>query len=113
MTIEDKLFHLRRMLEGDDPDTVEDSDDTLTTYLDAAAELVLNICYPLETDHIGMEVPDRYVMNQINIAAYWLNKRGAEGEIQHIENGVHRNYGSSDVPEAMIRHITPFCGVVK
>ena len=107
MTLAEKIRILRTMTDGDEVD------ETLAAYLQNAAELVLNICYPMETSHEGMDVPDRYVMNQINIAAYWYNKRGAEGEIQHIEGTIHRNYGSSDVPEAMIRHITPFCGVVK
>jgi len=90
-----------------------DSDDVLTIYLLKAKELLLNILYPTDPDRASKEVPDAYSMKQIEIAEYFLNKRGAEGEIQHIENGIHRNYGSSDVPEAMIRHITPFCGVVK
>ncbi len=90
-----------------------DSDETLTIYLMKAKELLLNIIYPTEANRAEMEVPAMYEMKQIEIAEYFLNKRGAEGEIQHIENGIHRNYGSSDVPEAMIRHITPFCGVVK
>lgn len=90
-----------------------DSDDVLAIYLDRAREVLLNIIYPTEPNRAQMDVPEPYQMKQIEIAEYLLNKRGAEGEIQHIENGVHRNYGSSDIPEAMIRHITPFCGVVK
>lgn len=90
-----------------------DSDETLTIYLMKAKELILNIVYPTERNRAEMDVPAMYEMKQIEIAEYLMNKRGAEGEIQHIENGIHRNYGSSDVPEAMIRHITPFCGVVK
>lgn len=89
------------------------SEETLSIYLDRARELILNIVYPTERNRADMDVPSMYEMKQIEIAEYLLNKRGAEGEIQHIENGTHRNYGSSDVPEAMIRHITPFCGVVK
>lgn len=102
-----KIAILRTMVGQDDADEV------LAVYLDIAKELILNIVYPTEADRGGMEVPDMYTMKQCEIAAYFMNKRGAEGEIQHIENGTHRNYGSSDVPEAMIKHITPFCGVVK
>lgn len=90
-----------------------DSDEVLAIYLNRAGELIKNIVYPTEANRAQMEVPEQYAMKQIEIAEYLMNKRGAEGEIQHIENGIHRNYGSSDVPEAMIRHITPFCGVVK
>jgi len=102
-----KMNILRTMIgDGDD-------DATLTAYLQIAKELLLNIIYPTEANRAEMEVPAMYQMKEIEVAAYFLNKRGAEGEIQHIENGIHRNYGSSDVPEAMIKHITPFCGVVK
>lgn len=107
MTQADKIRALKNLVES------TDSDETLATYLQIAEELILNIVYPLETEREYLVMPSRYDMKQVEIAAYFLNKRGAEGEIQHIENGIHRNYGSSDVPEAMIRHITPFCGVVK
>jgi len=90
-----------------------DSDEVLTIYLLRAKEVLLNIIYPTESSRASLDVPAMYEMKQIEIAEYLMNKRGAEGEIQHIENGIHRNYGSSDIPEAMIRHITPFCGVVK
>ena len=107
MELYSKMTILRKIVgEGED-------DDVLAAYLSIAQELLLNIIYPTEANRAGMEVPEMYSMKQIEIAAYFLNKRGAEGEIQHIENGIHRNYGSSDVPEAMIRHITPFVGVVK
>lgn len=102
-----KLRILRNMTEA------EENDEVLAAYLDSARELILNIVYPTERNRASMDVPSMYEMKQIEIAAYLVNKRGAEGEIQHIENGTHSNYGSSDVPEAMIRHITPFCGVVK
>ena len=40
-----------------------------------------------------------------------LNKRGAEGEVQHIENGIHRNYKYADVPTELLRDIPPMCGI--
>lgn len=102
-----KLRILRSMTEA------REDDEVLTAYLDASKELILNIVYPYVANRAELDVPAVYEMKQVEIAAYMVNKRGAEGEIQHIENGMHRNYGSSDVPEAMIKHITPFCGVVK
>ena len=90
-----------------------DSDEVLTAYLLRAKDALLNIIYPTESNRASLEVPEMYEQLQIQIAEYWLNKRGAEGQIQHIENGIHRNWGSADIPEAMIRHVTPFCGVVK
>jgi hypothetical protein len=52
-------------------------------------------------------------MTQIKIANYLINKIGAEGQIQHIENGIHRNYGDSDIPDGMMEEIVPFCQAVR
>lgn len=99
---------LRAML-GEDDDT---ADEVLSVYLDIAASKILNRMYPYKTVQ-DYDVPDRYVGIQLNIACYLLNKRGAEGQIQHIENGIHRNYGSSDVPEEMLKEIVPFAQVIR
>lgn len=85
----------------------------LQAYLRMAKQKILNRMYPYKTDYTGMEVPERYDMTQINIAIYLLNKRGAEGQIQHIENGIHRNYGSADVPEGMLQDVVPFCQAIR
>lgn len=87
----------------------EESDDvTLSTYLSIAAEKVVRKCYPFDTSKT--EVPDRYAMTQIEIAAYLLNKRGAEGQVLHIEGGIHRHYGGADVPDEMLAGVIPFAG---
>lgn len=90
-----------------------DSDEVLDIYLARAKELMLNILFPTEHDRESLDIPAQYEMKQLEIAEYLLNKRGAEGETQHTEGQVRRYFGSSDVPEAMIRHMTPFVGVVK
>ena len=108
MTKERKLEMLRSML-GDD----EIDQDILEVYLDLAAQKILNRMYPYKTEYDGLEVPDRYAMVQLNICTYWINKRGAEGQIQHIENGIHRNYGDSDVPESMMKDVVPFCQAIR
>jgi hypothetical protein len=41
-----------------------------------------------------------------------FNKRGAEGETSHSENGVSRTYSSASVSEELLREITPKAGVV-
>ena len=107
MTKERMIDMLHSMMEGDDT-----SDGILNTYLEIAGQKILNRMYPYKEDYSDMEVPDRYAMIQLNIAVYLLNKRGAEGEIQHIENGIHRNYGSSDVPDGMLKDIVPYCKVI-
>lgn len=108
MTMDKKIDMLRRMMDGDETDS-----GILEVYLELAGQKILNRMYPYIEDYTGMEVPDRYAMIQLNVAAYLLNKRGAEGEIQHIENGVHRNYGSADIPDGMLKDIHPFCQVIR
>jgi hypothetical protein len=70
----------------------------------------MNRAYPFGTDE--SEVPARYEFLQCEIAAYLLNKRGAEGQTAHGENGISRSYESADVPESMLGAVTPFCGVI-
>ena len=110
MSTEKKISMLRAMM-GDEN---EDSG-VLEAYLELAKQKVLNRMYQFDTDeeYAGLDVPDKYVMTQLNIAVYFLNKRGAEGEIQHIENGIHRNYGASDVPDSMLKDVTPFCKAIR
>ena len=103
-----KLLLMLQNMIGDDTDPA-----ILDVYLDLAGQAVLNHMYPFTTSYEGLEVPDRYIAIQLKIAAYLVNKRGAEGEVQHIENGIHRNYGSSDIPEGMLKDITPFCQVIR
>lgn len=105
MTEQAKINMLHRMLGEED----ETDGDVLSVYLEMAGAKILNRMYPYKESFEGITVPDKYVMDQLNIANYLLNKRGAEGEIQHIENGIHRNYGSADVPDGMLEHIIPFC----
>ena len=107
MTDNQKLTILKAMIED-----MGDSDETLSVFLHLAGDKVLNRMYPLKEDYTGMEVPDRYVSIQLKVAAYMLNKRGAEGQIQHIENGVHRNYGSADIPSDMLAEIVPYARVI-
>ena len=112
MTKEKKIEMLRRLLGEDDTET-----DILEAYLDQAKYKILNRMYQFpefydEYDE-DIDVPDRYVGAQLNICVYLLNRRGAEGEVQHIENGIHRNYGSSDVPDAMLKDVVPFCKPIR
>ena len=108
MTQEAKIARLRTMIEDQG-----DSDETLSVYLDLAGDKILNRMYPYKEDYTGLVIPDRYASTQLKIAAYMLNKRGAEGQIQHIENGIHRNYGDADIPNGMLQDVVPFCQVIK
>lgn len=108
MTREQKLMYLSRML-----DDYHEEDDILGIYLDIAGQKILNRMYPFRDEYADLEVPARYDMIQLNIAAYLINKRGAEGEIQHIENGIHRNYGSADIPDGLLKDVYPYAQAIR
>ena len=102
MTNDEKLVILKRI-------TGETDDEVLSTYLSLAAGVVLTHAYP----YGGFEeVPAQYDNVQIEIAAYMLNKRGAEGETSHSENGVSRSYEDGDIPPTLLRRIVPKAGVL-
>ena len=90
--------------------TGEADQNVLTAYLNLAGDKVLRRAYPFGTDQEF--VPEEYTMLQVEIAAYLLNKRGAEGQTAHSENGVSRSYEDADVPASLLRQIVPFAGVV-
>ena len=104
MTHEEKLNALKSMVGGTDPDEV------VSTYLLLAGSKIIAKAYPYHQDEV--EVPPRYEFLQLEIAAYMLNKRGAEGQTGHSENGVQRQYEDADIPASMLRTVTPFCGVI-
>ena len=105
MTDAEKLTYLRAMVGG------SDTDEVLSTYLVVAGKKIIARAYPY--DDTVTEVPDKYDTLQCEIAAYLLNKRGAEGQTQHTENGISRQYENADVPSSMLKVVTPHCGVIK
>ena len=103
MTEVEKLSMLRVMV--GQPNEGDWSDDVLISYLAIAGRKIINRAYPY--DDTVDEVPRRYGYLQCDIAAYLLNKRGAEGQIGHTENGISRSYASADVPESMLSEVVP------
>ena len=104
MTHEERLKLLKAMV-GE-----SDTEEVLLAYLDIAGRKIINRAYPYDSD--VTEVPVRYGFLQCEIAAYLLNKRGAEGQTSHSENGISRSYGSADVPESLLGAVTPTVGVL-
>lgn len=103
MTESQKLERLE-VLSGETDESV------LSAFLDLAGERILRRAYPFRSDII--DVPIEYHLTQIDIALYLLNKRGAEGETAHSENGISRSYESATVPDSMLKHITPHASVL-
>jgi hypothetical protein len=107
MTEVEKLTLLRVMV--GQPDEGDWSDDVLISYLAIAGRKIINRAYPY--DDTVTDVPRRYGYLQCDIAAYLLNKRGAEGQTAHSENGISRSYESADIPESMLSEVVPHVGV--
>lgn len=103
MRDEEKLAMLGNM-------TGETSESILSAYLNIAASKILSRAFPFGTD--STDVPACYEINQIEIAAYLINKRGAEGETAHSEIGVSRSYEGGDVPPSLMREIVPFAATM-
>lgn len=103
MTTAEKITSLASMTE-------ETNEGVLSTYLMLAKEAIMQYAFPVSER--PEEMPSQYDALQLEIAAYKLNKRGAEGETSHSENGVSRSYENADIPRALLRRIVPYAGVV-
>lgn len=86
-------------------------DNVISAYLEMAGDIILNRLFPFG-DRPYDAVPSVYVQNEIDITIYLINKRGAEGEKAHSENGVSRTYESGGVPESLLANITPYVKIL-
>lgn len=103
MTREEMIARVSELAEESDLETVG-------YYLDNAAEIIINKLYPFDESLETLEertVPAKYLNLQMRITVVLLNKRGADGESMHIENGINRHYGAGEVPSDMLREIVP------
>jgi len=77
-----------------------ESDSVLQFYLDNASDIICDL-----RDSSSIET--KYLTVQIKIAIELYNKRGAEGETGHSENGISRSYEKSDISQSTLGLITP------
>lgn len=101
-----KLTKLRLMVGAN-----ASEDDLLFMYLTDAERAILNHLYPMDED-VAHTLPTRYESRQVEIAAYLYNKRGAEGETSHNENGISRSYENGSIPDSMLSDIIPYGSVI-
>lgn len=90
---------------------VDDSratDALVGVYLHLAEEQMMDRLYPFGRG-TQTEIPAQWQTLQCELAARLYLQRGAEGEIVHIENGVHRHYHSVS-NEDLLGRLTPNCG---
>ena len=90
--------------------TGETDEATVLAYLNIAGSKICRKAYPFaETE---MNVPPKYDSTQVEIAVYLLNKRGAEGQTAHSENGISRTYENADIPASLLREVVPMASVI-
>ena len=80
------------------PSTV--SDDIFQFLLDTSSDIICEI-------RNSNEVENKYLNIQLKMAIELYNKLGAEGQIQHFENGISRVYENGDVSRSLLNQIQP------
>ena len=106
MTDAEKITMVKTLVESDAGAT----DDVVSVYLNLACGTMLERLYPFDTGKDSTDIPARYDMIQCELAARYFLRRGGQGEINHEENGVNRQYASVD-DEDILRKLTPFAKV--
>ena len=106
MTDAEKKTMVKTLVEND----AEATDDVVTVYLSLATNIMLERLFPYDATKAVSDIPARYDTLQCELAARLFLRRGGEGEINHEENGVNRQYSSVN-DEDILRRLTPFAKV--
>lgn len=85
--------------------TGENDQDIVKAYLAMAEAKVAKAAMPYADEP---EMPARYADVQVDLAVMALNKRGAEGQASHSENGVSRAWEGEGT---VLARVVPLCGV--
>ena len=88
------------------PDT--DTDAVLDGVLADAEALILNRMFPFGYPE-GTSVPPRYERIQVQLAVELYSKRGAEGQVNHSENGISRSWAEKS---PLLSRVMPHVGSV-
>lgn len=103
MTQAEKIAMVQTLVENDAGAT----DSVVPVYLALALNTMLERLYPYDSSKDDSDLPVRYDTTQCELAARYYLRRGGQGEINHEENGVNRQYASVD-DEDILRRLTPF-----
>ena len=106
MTNSEKIAMVKALI-GDDPTA---TDDLIAVYLRLASNKMLERLYPYDSGKGESDIPERYDTIQCELSTRLFLRRGGEGEINHEENGVNRNWSSVD-DEDILSRLTPFAKV--
>ena len=106
MTNDEKIKHLKVMLLPEEP-----TDEELNTLLFLTKGAILNARYPFGYTAED-EVPEKYEHIQLQACVSLFNKKGAEGQTAHDEQGIKRTYEAGDIPESLLKRVMPVAGSV-
>ena len=106
MTEAEKIAMVQTLVEND----AEATDTVVPVYLTLARNAMIERLFPYDTSKDSGDVPLRYDTIQCELAARYFLRRGGQGEINHEENGVNRQYGTVD-DEDILKRLTPFAKV--
>lgn len=106
MNRSEKTTMVRTLVEND----AEATDAIIAVYLNLACSAMLERLFPYDFTKEETDIPERYDTIQCELAARYFLRRGGQGEINHEENGVNRQYASVD-DDDILRRLTPFAKV--
>ena len=106
MTDSEKIATVKVLVENDP----EATDTVVPVYLNLARNTMLERLFPYDSTKEATDIPERYDTIQCELAARYFLRRGGQGEINHEENGVNRQYASVDDADILNR-LTPFAKV--
>lgn len=111
MTAEQKLATVKTLIE--DGSGYMPTDETLETYIGIAGNEILAWMYHLIGDVPDdvTAVPSKYEGIQIYAVVVGWTHAGAEGEADHHENGVHRDFKYSDMLDYIHNKVLPYVRV--
>ena len=101
-----QVERLKARLEGENY-----TDALLSDLLESAKYIIFEHRFPF-SDYPEQLEP-RYQNLQLQIAVELFGKMGADGQINHSENGISRSWQSADVSYDLLSRITPISKVVR
>lgn len=106
MTDVEKIAMVKTLCSNDPTAT----DEVVTVYLTIAANKMLERLFPFDAGKETSDIPTRYDPIQCELATRLFLRRGSEGETNHEENGINRNFATVDDDDILCR-LTPFAKV--